>query len=228
MQFNALEFLTKPRRFMSAALVPILVAYFVLTLALYFEAVVPSYKNGSTSWTFAVDSTVYTEIADSLRVGSDDPLLLASMAQFPNNLWTPVFISLVLSSGFYVMLFNYVLFATSVVLLKRTYSISLSVLILLLLLNPTTTTSVLCVNKEVLDLLVISLFLYAEKRRNKTLILIALIIAVLNRYRDLRPYRCLHDRQKPPQPMERTSSDHGSFVVGSIEFHHARLGRAGA
>ncbi len=61
------------------------------------------------------------------------------------------------------MLFNYGLFATSLILLKRTYPISLSILILLLLLNPTTTTSILCVNKEVLDLFVISLFLFAEK-----------------------------------------------------------------
>ena len=182
MQLSALEFLTKPRRFISASLAPILVAYIVLTLALYFEAVIPSYANGTTSWAFANDATTYTDIADSLREGRDDPIVVASMAQFPNNLWTPVFILLALNNGFYVMMFNYSLFAVSLVLLKRTFPISLSVLILLLLLNPTTTTSVLCVNKEVLDLFVISLFLFAKERRNRLLILLALIIAALNRY----------------------------------------------
>ena len=182
MQFSALGFLTKPRPFISAALVPILAAYFVLTIALYFEAVIPSYAKGTTSWAFANDATTYTDVADSLREGRDDPVVLAQMEQFPNNLWTPVFISFFLSNTFYVMLFNYCLFAVSLILLKRTFPISLSILILLLLLNPTTTTSVLCVNKEVLDLFVVSLFLSANQRRNRALILVALLIAALNRY----------------------------------------------
>lgn len=182
MQISVLGLLTKPRRFLSAALVPVLAAYLVLTIGLYFEAVIPSYANGTTSWAFANDATTYTEIADTLREGRGDPVLLASMAQFPNNLWTPVFISFFLNNSFYVMLFNFSLFAVSLVLLKRTFPISLSVLILLLLLNPTTTTSVLCVNKEVFDFFVVSLFLFAQERRNSALILIALIIAALNRY----------------------------------------------
>jgi hypothetical protein len=182
MQFDPLGFLTKPRRFMSAAIVPVLAAYLALTLALYFEAVIPSYANGTTSWTFAVDSTVYTDLADALREGRDDPIALNSMARFPNNLWAPVFISLLLNSSFYLMLLNYCIFTASLLLFKKTYHISLSVMILLLLLNPTTTTSILCVNKEVLDVFVLSLFLFAEKRRNRALIFVALVIALLNRY----------------------------------------------
>jgi len=51
-----------------------------------------------------------------------------------------------------------------------------------LLLNPTTTTSLLCVNKEILDLLSMSLFLYSRVKRHRGLLFAALVLAFVNRY----------------------------------------------
>jgi hypothetical protein len=160
----------------------VLIAYLAITFVIFYRAVIPSYEDGSTSWTFAVDSTIYTDYADSLRAGRNDPLVLGALAYFPNTLWAPVLIALALNSALLVMLLNYALFVISIWILKRGFSISAAALVVLLLLNPTTTTSLLCVNKEVLDLFSISIFLYSQRKHNSWLLLIALGLALFNRY----------------------------------------------
>jgi hypothetical protein len=70
----------------------------------------------------------------------------------------------------------------SVLLIKRTFSISTGAFVFLLLLNPTTATSLLCVNKEILDLLIMSVFLYSRVKRNNAMLLVALGLSLLNRY----------------------------------------------
>lgn len=182
MDLNPRRFLSKRVSFKSAAILPLLIIYVAFTFAIFFWAVLPSFENDSTSLTFATDSTVYTYFADSLREGRNEPWVLASLSFFPNTLWTPVFISFVLNSKLLIMITNYVMFTVSILLLKRAYAISLGVFIPLLLLNPTTTTSLLCVNKEILDLLCISLLLYARKKRQNWLLVAALVLALLNRY----------------------------------------------
>jgi hypothetical protein len=169
-------------RFRSALLFLLLVVYFIFTFVVFFKAVVPSLDRYTTSEDFAVDSTVYMYMADSLRSGHPEPWVIGSLAFFPNTTWTPVFISWICNSAFVVMLVNYTIFVFSTILLTRIFPISWVTLVCLLLLNPTTTTSILCVNKEILDLLAFSIFLFARKNRNTTLLLIALAIAVLNRY----------------------------------------------
>jgi hypothetical protein len=67
-------------------------------------------------------------------------------------------------------------------LLKNTFSINLALFIPLLLLNPTTTTSILCLNKEVVDLFCLSLFLYSRVKDKKWMLLITLVLALINRY----------------------------------------------
>jgi hypothetical protein len=160
----------------------VLVIWVAATLVIFFKVVIPSFERGNTSETFAVDSTVYTYFADSLREGRYDPWVISSLAIFPNTLWAPVLIALILNSALLIMLLNYTLFVVSVLLYKRSYSISPSVFVLLLLLNPTTTTSILCVNKEILDFFSLSLFLYSRKEHRYILLLCALGIAFLNRY----------------------------------------------
>jgi len=174
MNLNPLKILYKRISFTSAVLLPVLIAYLAITFVIFYRAVIPSYEDGSTSWTFAVDSTIYTDYADSLRAGRNDPLVLGALAYFPNTLWAPVLIALALNSALLVMLLNYALFVISVWILKRGFSISAAALVVLLLLNPTTTTSLLCVNKEVLDLFSISIFLYSQRKHNSWLLLIAL------------------------------------------------------
>ncbi len=51
-----------------------------------------------------------------------------------------------------------------------------------MLLNPTTTISILCLNKEIIDLLVVALFVYSLKYHRMGLRLLAFGLALLNRY----------------------------------------------
>jgi hypothetical protein len=156
--------------------------YVAITFVMFFQFVVPSYVEGSTSQMFAVDSTQYVYMADSIREGRNEPWVIGSMLTFPNTLWVPVGLSLLLNSTLLVMLANYAVFAISISMLKRGFAISLGIFVPLLLLNPTSTTSLLCVNKEIFDLLSLSLFLYARVLRRNWLLLAALGIALLNRY----------------------------------------------
>jgi hypothetical protein len=182
MNFDPLKVVSLRIRFNSAILLPCLAAYIVVTFVIFFKAVIPSYETDTTSWTFAVDSTQYVYMADSLREGRNEPWVLAGLVTFPNTVITPVLIAFILNSAFLEMLFNFVVFAGSIMLLKRAFPISPVILVALLLLNPTTTTSFLCVNKEVIDLFCLSLFLYSQRKRSRVLLLLALGFAFLNRY----------------------------------------------
>ncbi len=182
MTFNPANILAARFQTRSCLVLMILIVWVAVTMVIFFHAVIPSFERGTTSEIFAVDSTVYTYFADSLREGRFDPWVMESLAVFPNTLWAPVLIALVLNSALMIMLLNYALFAASMLLFKRSSSISLAVFVPLLLLNPTTTTSILCVNKEILDLFALSLFLYSRKKHRYILLLCALGIALLNRY----------------------------------------------
>lgn len=182
MNLDPARMFTKRMSFASAMLMPCLAFYAGLLLLIFFLSVIPSLHRGTTSDDFAVDSTVYIYIADSLRSGTPEPWVVGSVSFFPNTVWTPVFISYVLHNALSVMLLNLAIFVVSMALLRRTHAVSLAAFVGLILLNPTTTTSILCVNKEILDLLVISLFLYSRKNRRYALLIAALALAVLNRY----------------------------------------------
>ena len=182
MLLDPAKILTRPIRIRSAVLFVVLAAYVATTFYIFFAAVVPSFAEETTSDEFAVDSTLYSYFADSLREQRNEPWVIASMAHFPNTLWMPVFLYLLLNSAFLIMLANFAVFIVSIWLLKQSYGISLSAFLPLLLINPTTTTSLLCVNKEVFDLLTISLFLFARVRQHRWLMFVALALALLNRW----------------------------------------------
>ncbi len=168
--------------FKYAVLGVFLVAYIATTFIIFFQLVIPTFNDNSTSEVFAVDSTVYTYFADTIREGRPDPWVLESLASFPNTLWVPTFISLVLKSPLLIMLFNYGLFAVSLAIYRRSSPIALTVFIPLLLLNPTTTTSILCVNKEIVDFFELALFLSWQKTRRRKFLLAAMLLALFNRY----------------------------------------------
>jgi hypothetical protein len=168
--------------FKYAVLGVFLVAYVATTFIIFFQLVIPTFNDNSTSEVFAVDSTVYTYFADTIREGRPDPWVLESLASFPNTLWVPTFISLVLKSPLLIMLFNYGLFAVSLAVYRRSSPIALTVFIPLLLLNPTTTTSILCVNKEIVDFFELALFLSWQKTRRRKFLLAAMLLALFNRY----------------------------------------------
>lgn len=156
--------------------------YVLLTFVIFFQFVVPSFANESTSEEFAVDTTVYVYFADSLREGRGDPKVIGPLLSFPNTLIAPVCISLLFNNHLTEMLANYALLGISLALLKKSFPISLCIFIPLMLLNPVTTTSILCINKEVLDTLALSLFLYARVHQNRVLLLLALALSLFNRY----------------------------------------------
>lgn len=182
MRADPIRILATPIQIRSAILCVLLAAYVLLVLGIFFEAVVPSFANGTTSDEFSVDSTVYVYFADTIREGRIDPWVLESLAHFPNTLWVPVFVSFALNSPLLVMVLNFAVVITSIIVLKRSCAMSLTAFLPLLLINPTTATSILCVNKEVFDLLAISLFLYGRAARNRWLVVAALVLALLNRW----------------------------------------------
>jgi hypothetical protein len=182
MTFDSIKSLSVRMRIESWILLMLIIAYVAFTFVIFYQAVIPSYEDGTTSWTFAVDSSVYVDIADSVREGRVEPWMLDALTTFPNTVMTPVAIAFILHSPLLEMIANYAVFTVSLVLLKRSYSISLVAFAGLLLLNPTTTTSLLCVNKEILDLFVLSLFLYSRAKGHRFLVFLALCFSLVNRW----------------------------------------------
>ena len=168
-------------RFNSALLFGLLTVYIGFSLFLFFQWVDPS-LNGSSDQHIAADSGMYIYFADSLRHGNPDPYVIASLATFPNNLWSPVLQALVLKTTFAMVVADYAMLFVAIVLLKKSFSFSTGTFVGLLLLNATTTISVLSVNKEIVDLLTVSIFLFALRKGRNGILLIALLIALFNRF----------------------------------------------
>lgn len=174
--------LTKRIGYRSLGFLALLAAYTVFLLFVFFYGVKPSLAADTTNQDFAVDSTVYMELADSLKNGTIDPIEAQELLSFPNTVIAPVSIYLVLNNPFSVLMFNCAIFCISLILLSQTFSIPMHRFMFLLLLNPTTTTSLLCLNKEIIDIFIISLFLYSTKHNRRALTIASLIISFLNRY----------------------------------------------
>lgn len=181
MTINPLAFATKPIPVKTWIFFVMMVLYIALTLALFFSWIAPS-LDGRTNQHIAADSTTYLYYADTFRNGNIDPFVVVAMSSFPNTLWVPVLIAFVLKSTFLMVVVNYGMFFLAVAMLKRTFSISIRVFVALLLLNATTTISLLSVNKEIVDLLAISVFFFALHKHWRGLLLLALLVALLNRF----------------------------------------------
>jgi hypothetical protein len=156
----------------------LMTAYIGLSLCFFFQWVAPS-LDGRTDQHIAADSGTYLYFADSLREGRGEPYVLAALSSFPNTFWFPVLLALVLKSTFAMVVANY---AIALALLKRTYAFSMGIFLALLLLNATTTISLLSVNKEMIDLLAITIFLFARRRSSRGLLLLALSLSLFNRF----------------------------------------------
>jgi hypothetical protein len=178
---DTLKIFEKRFRFRSLILFAMLIAYICFSLFLFFQWVAPSLE-GRTDQHIAADSVTYLYFADSLRQGNADPLVIGALYTFPNNLWCPVLMALVLKSTFAMVIANYAMLFIALALLKKSFSFSAGIFLGLLLLNATTTISLLSVNKEIVDLLAISLFFFALRRHHNGILLMALLLALLNRY----------------------------------------------
>jgi hypothetical protein len=178
---NPMNILTRRFRFSSTLWFALTILYICFSFFLFFKWVDPS-LDGRSDKHIAADSTTYIEIADSLRQGGADPLMIAAFFSFPNTLLCPTLIALILKSTFAMVVANYVMLFWALALLKRGFSFSVWGFLGLLALNATTTISLISVNKEIVDLLAVSIFIYAIRRRHISLLLLALLLASLNRF----------------------------------------------
>ena len=165
----------------SAALAGLLACYVMFSLILFVQRINPS-LDGRSDEHIAADSVTYIYIADALRGGTQRSFRAVAMTAFPNTVWFPVLLTVAVRSPFAIVVVNYVMLLASVLLFKRWLSFSTGGFLALLLLNPTTTISLLSVNKEIVDLLGVSLCLYAYRTHRHGVLLGSLTLAFLNRY----------------------------------------------
>jgi hypothetical protein len=178
---DPLKILTKRIRVRTLISTALLIIYIGFSLLLFFQWVGPS-LDGSTDLQIGADSSTYLYFADTLRKGIADPIVITSLTTFPNNLWCPVLLALALKSTFAMVLANYAMFFLALALLKKSYSFSARIFVVLLLLNATTTVSLLTVNKEIVDFLLISIFLFAIQNKHNGLLVIVVPLALITRY----------------------------------------------
>lgn len=181
MRFDPVSLLSKRFSVRSLILAIIFSFYIAASFVVYFEWIAPSLQ-GKTDQHIAADSSTYMYFAQSLRSGSPDPLVIASLASFPNTLWSPVLIALALPNPLAIVIADYAMFFVSLWLLIKGVRPSMSRFLTFMILNATTTISLLSVNKEIIDLLVTCTFLYGYSRRRLVVIALALGVALLNRF----------------------------------------------
>ena len=155
--------------------------YVLFSLALFFAVIDPS-LSGETQNHITADSARYIYFADSLREGRNEPWVLLAMSSFPNTFWVPVLLALLINSTFLVVILNYAIFFCAIWLFTRAVKVRIGILLALLLVNVTTVISLLSVNKEIIDLLATALFCYWLSHKKKIALVLALLIAILNRY----------------------------------------------
>lgn len=181
MTLDPVKILSKPIPTRSIVLVVLFATYVAFSMFLFFEWVAPS-LDGRVDQHIAADSSTYMYFADALREGRPDPEVFAALSTFPNTLWAPVLLALVLKDTFAIVVADYAILFLAIFLLKKSFSFSTGVFLGLLLLNATTTISLLSVNKEIFDLLIVSIFLYARRKGSFALLVLALLLAVINRF----------------------------------------------
>jgi hypothetical protein len=155
--------------------------YAVIALLFLILWVIPSLDGRSTEH-LGADSITYIRMAKSIRQGTPDPLTLAALATFPNGLWSPVLIAFLIPNNYVIAGMNCVLFFGTIYLFAKTFEFSHLLFTLLLLVNPTTFTSLLALNKEIIDLFLVALILYAKTKHRSGLLILCILLAAFNRF----------------------------------------------
>jgi len=181
MTFDLVEIASFKIRIRSLILLGPLAAYVAVTFALFFWWIGPT-LDGHSGQHIAADSSTYLYFAESLRSGKPNPLVVVALSSFPNTLWSPVLLAFVLKNTFAIVIADYAMFFLSLVLLRKSVRFELWIFLGLFLLNATTTISLLSVNKEIFDLLAVSMFLFATSRRHYGTLFLALLLALFNRF----------------------------------------------
>lgn len=160
---------------------PMLAVYLGVVVLLFLYWVQPS-LNGGNNHHVTADSSTYIYFADALREGRVDPYVASSLYTFPNTQWGAVSLALLTPDLFDEMLLNLAIFSAALWLFNKAIDIDPALFLLLITLNPTTTISLMAVNKELLDLLSLSLFIYHLRYRNFALLVLALLISLVSRF----------------------------------------------
>jgi len=181
MTIDPLKILTKRIRVRSLILLALMIGFICFSVFLFFQWVDPS-LDGRTDRHIAADSVTYISAADALREGREDIYLTVALSTFPNTLLCPILLALLFKSTFAMVLADYAMFFLALILLKKSFSFSTGIFVGLLLLNATTTISLLSVNKEIVDVVAVSIFFFARQRRRYGVLLLALMLAVFNRF----------------------------------------------
>jgi hypothetical protein len=181
MTVDPAKIFSKRIRVKSLILFALLLVYIGLSFVAFFKFVGPS-LSGHRDQKFAADSTTYIGAADALREGREDIFLTVALSSFPNTVLSPILLSWLFKSTFGMVLANYAMFFLAIVLLKRSFSFSTGIFLGLMLLNATTTISLLAVNKEILDLLAVSIFFFGYVKHRNSVIAIAMLLALFNRW----------------------------------------------
>lgn len=181
MNLNIAKIFDRRIRFISCLLFPVLLLYILISLGIFSEWVQPS-LNGLTDDHIAADSTTYIYFADSFREGHPDPFVVGAMTTFPNNFWLPVLLAFLFKGTMAMVLVNYAMGVTTVLLLRKCVSVDMWLFLVLLLLNATTTISLLAVNKEVVDALAVAIYLFSREKKSWLLLLLAVVISLVNRF----------------------------------------------
>ncbi|MFP5231720.1 MAG: hypothetical protein ACLGQX_03710 [Acidobacteriota bacterium] len=178
-------------------------AYVCFSLYLFFQWVAPSLE-GRADQRIAADSSTYIHFADQLRSGDPDPPTVIALSSFPNTLWMPVFMAFELKTTFDMVVANYAIFLLAFCLLRRSLPLSAGTFLGLLVLNATTTISLLSVNKEIVDLLAVALFVYGRRKGNYFVLLLSVIVAFFNRYEVCLVLLLYLFAESPLDPLRRT------------------------
>jgi hypothetical protein len=156
-------------------------AYLTISILIFFVWVNPSLI-GENTHHIAADSDTYMSFARSIRAQENDPFVIASLSSFPNNLWGPVLFGLIFNSTIAIVAMNYAILIFSLWLITKSADIDIGLLLILVFANVTTSISLLSLNKEMLDLLAISLFIYYLARGKRIALVAACLISAIFRY----------------------------------------------
>lgn len=162
------------------------IVYLILSAILFVFWVNPS-LSGETTQHISADSYTYAYFAETLLEGRYDPWVLNSLSTFPNTLWGPVLLGLLFQNTVAIALADYAILCIAVWLFYRAFDIDVGLFLVLLAANVTTFISLLSLNKEIFDLLVVALFAYYLGSREtlakrRTALAIGLIIAIICRF----------------------------------------------
>ena len=135
---------------------------------------------GRNNLQFFADSETYHAAARGDVIGTDD---ISNFITITGNFLGPVLLVWATGGNYYVILLaNVALLFLSITSIAKSLRLDVLRFTLLLLLNPLTISSVLSVNKEIISLLFVALFIRAYTARSLTLFLFAMFFSILTRW----------------------------------------------